>query len=405
MSGLCRRTSFVLSVVFVVMVCLSCTQSTAAPGGPVLDPDRELSGIGFRQRRAAAMNPEDPRVLEWLKRVQDNATPDKLLLSSTEGDDEAQTFNNALAAMAFIIKGERERAERILGFYARATAKENVDSTLQNFFLRGEARGFYQHVSLRTYHDGQRTSDRWIGDMAWLLLAYTYYEKEYHSDRYAVVSALLKDLLKSYYIDAPGGGYIRHGWRKGDTYLHEPGGHHEGNIDCYAVMKVCGEDTLAKRIRGWIDRALDPLTDLPLDLYTWRVLAYGRDSAALLNVAEYDLRYRKTLQLHDKRVVGFYHGADIQQQNIWVDGTGHMACAFLTCGDKQRGYFYANQLDSMLIEGSVYSGGTRTLPYTANKSGGYAWTDPTKGFTSCAAWYILAKNGFNPLRLEKCTDH
>jgi hypothetical protein len=32
-------------------------------------------------------------------------------------NNEAQTFNNALVAMAFLVKGERDRAERILDFY------------------------------------------------------------------------------------------------------------------------------------------------------------------------------------------------------------------------------------------------------------------------------------------------
>jgi hypothetical protein len=144
---------------------------------------------------------------------------------------------------------------------------------------------------------------------------------------------------------------------------------------------------------------LNNAVDLPLDNYTWRVLAFGKGHSELLNIPEYDFRYRKILTVRGRRVMGFYHGPDIEQDNIWVDGVGHMAAAYLTCDFRERGYFYANQLDSLLLVQTLYGRQVRALPYTANRSGGYTWVDTTKGFTSCAAWYILAKNGVNPLRL------
>ena len=100
--------------------------------------------------------------------------------------------------------------------------------------------------------------------------------------------------------------------------------------------------------------------------------------------------------INEKDVMGFYHGPDIDIDNIWVDGTGHIACAYLSFGEKERGYFYANQLDNLIIERIINMRTTHSLPYTANKTSGYDWVDTTKGFISCAAWYIFAKNEFNP---------
>ncbi len=374
--------------------------------GPVLDPDRELPGIGFKQRRDAELIPEDPLVLEWLKQMQDLSSPGRAILASSE-DNQAQTFNNSLVAMAFILKGERERAERILDFFANATAKDNPCPTIQNFFYKGEARGFFQWVELNTkngipafHHTG--TSDRWMGDMAWMLTAYKYYEKTYNSDRYKEIAEFLKDLLISWYKDADDGigGYVRHGWIKGDTKLHEGFGHPEGNIDCYAVFKLCGEDEYADKIKIWLDRVLKG-NNLPLDLYTWRVLAFGKDYAALLDIPEYDLRYRKTVTFNGKQAMGFFSSADINVNNVWLDGTGHIACAFITLGDRERGYFYANQLDAFLIDRDREGVHTRTLPYTANTEGNYGGFRQDKGFISVAAWYIFAKNKFNPLTLEQ----
>lgn len=375
--------------------------------GPVLDPDRELPGIGFKQRRDAELAPEDPLVLEWLKQIQDVSSPDKQLLPSAE-DNQAHTFNNSLVAMAFILKGEKERAERILDFYAGATVKDNSCPAIQNFFYKGETRGFFQYVELNTTRNGipayhnPGNSDRWMGDLAWLLLAYKYYEKTYNSDRYKEITELLKNLLISWYKDADDGpgGYVQHGWRSGDKKLHENYGHPEGNIDCYAVFKLCGEDEYADKIKIWLDRVLKG-DNLPLDLYTWRVLAFGKDYAYLLNIPEYDLRYRKTVTFNGKQAMGFFDHADINVNNVWLDGTGHIACAFITLGDKERGYFYANQMDAFLIDRPVKGIEARSLPYTANKEGDYKSIRQDIGVVSVAAWYIFAKNKFNPLTLEQ----
>ncbi|MCX5678814.1 MAG: hypothetical protein NTY76_06880 [Candidatus Omnitrophica bacterium] len=379
-------------------------EASFAPGGPVLDPDRDLPGIGFKERRAAALAQEDPLVLEYLKQIQDKSSPDKILVPSME-DNMAQTFNNSVVAMAFILKGERERAERILDFYANATRINNDDISLQNFFYKGQARGFYQFVALndtpgtRAYHN-PGPADRWIGDMAWLLIAYKCYEREYHSDRYATIIKLIKDLLVFFYKDEGSGGYIQHGWRDGDKKLHESYGHPEANIDCYAAFKLCGEDLYADKLKIWIDENVKG-DNLALDNYTWRVLGMGAEYKDFLNIPEYDLRYRKILDYKSGRIMGFFHGPDIEVNNIWVDGTGHMACAFMAFGEPERGYFYANQLDVLLFDKRIAGKSTRTLAYTLNKTGGYDWVDTAKGFASCCAWYIFAKNRFNPMTLEK----
>ena len=394
-------------------------KSSFPPAGPVLDPNRELPGFGFEQRRHEQMQPEDKLVLEYLKQLQDNGSKEKQLLPSMDLTDiEAQTFNNSLVAMAFILDGERERAERILDFYADATDRSNTDPTLQNFYYNGEARGFFQWVAIRDcdgptdgelhsgyckakawHHTGK--ADRWMGDMAWLMFAYKFYEKEYDSRRYDEIMSLIKNLLLSWYKDDPaGGGYIQSGWRKGDTRLHEETGHHEGNIDCYALFKLTGDLQIAEKIKQWLDIQLKDRANLPLDLYTWRVLAFG-DHAELLNIPDYDFRYRKILDVNGRKAMGFYNCPDIDVNNVWLDGTGHIVCAYLAYGDKTRGYFYADQMDNFMINRTINGINTHALPYTANQSGGYKWVRPDRGFISTCAWYIIAKNKFNPMNLRR----
>jgi hypothetical protein len=367
------------------------------------DNDSTLTGFGFKQRRDSLMTPEDPLVLKYLEVIQDISSSSGDLLPAQE-DDQAQTFNNSLVAIAYIVKDERERAERILDYYLNATDTSNNDIQLQNFYYKGEARGFYQWVSLSTRRAPSGTVDRWIGDMAWLLIACKNYELKYDSDRYDKLVKIIKDLMLSFYKEAPKGGYIQSGWRKGDTYLHENTGHHEGNIDCYVALKLCGENFYAQKIKQWLINELGGKTGLPLDLYTWRTLAFGKNYTGLLNIPEYDFRYRKIIPINGSAVMGFYHGPDITVNNFWNDGTGHIACAYLAFGDTTRGYFYSNQLDHLIIPRIIDGDTTHTIPYTFNKTGGYDWVDPNKGFVSCAAWYILSKNSYNPYLSGNFTD-
>ncbi len=400
-------------------ICFAVVVCDFVVAAPILDPNREMPGIGFAQRRSETMIPEDKLVLEYLKQVQDAGSKEKQLLPSQGIEDiEAQTFNNSLVAMAFILDGEKERAERIFDFYAKATDKNNTDQTLQNYYYNGEPRGFFQWVAIRDcngpsagelhsgnvsakayHHTG--TANRWMGDMVWLLYAYKFYAKEYKSSKYDEIISLLRNHIVSAYIEVPGsGGYIASGWSKGDTKFNDDTGHHEGNIDCYAVLRLTGDLELAGKVKQWVESQIGGKDDLPLDLYTWRTLSYG-ENADLLNIPDYDLRFRKTVTVNGKKVMGFYHCPAENINNIWLDGTGHIACAYLAYGDKHRGYFYANQLDAFLIDKTINGVKTRTLPYTANKTGCYEWVQPDKGFISVCAWYIMAKHKFNPMTLER----
>jgi len=383
-----------ISQCILFVLCIVAVQSCKKKANNTQPP---LSSDDFVHRTSNLETPENPLVIEYLKQLQGSSA----LIPSVEGENIAQTFNNSLAAFAFILKTERQRAERILDFYANATDINNTDIRKQNFFYNGQARGFYQSCTITSLRDESGNADRWMGDMAWLLLAYKFYEKEYYSGKYSGIITLIKNLLTSYYKPAVAGGYIQSGWRQGDSYLHEPNGHHEGNIDAYAVLRLCGvgADTVLN-IKNWIEKELTNgmnNQNLPLDLYCWRTLAFGSSHAYLLDIPENDTRYRKELMFNGKKVTGLYSGPDAAINNIWIDGTGHIVCAFNKYGDKQKNIFYSNRLSDMLITNIINGVNTKTLPYSTNSSGDYGWVDPAKGFVSSAAWYIIAKNKFNPL--------
>ena len=372
---------------------------------PTIDPNSELAGIGFAQRRAVNINPENPLVLKYLEELQDYSTTAGKIVPTYAGGAQIQTFNNCLTALAFLVRNEKERTERILDFYQNATDSMNTDSLKQNFFYKGVARGFYQECDIHTLK-AIGAKNRWIGDMAWLLVTCKNYEKKYDSNRYNYLIQIIKELFLSFYKEASVGGYIQHGWENGDAKLHENFGHPEGNIDCYVALKLCGENFYAHQIKIWIDSQLSGNTALPLDLYTWRVLAFGAlgdTYTTLLNIPEYDFRYRKIININGTDVMGMYSSPDLTIQNFWNDGTGHISCAFQAFGDRQRGYFYANQLDPLLVEQSFGTVTTSGIPYTLNTQG-YQGVDPKVAVVSSSAWYILAKSGYNPFLSENFKD-
>jgi hypothetical protein len=366
--------------------------------GYEMDPDSVLPGIGFSQRRSSSMNSEDVLVYKYLKLLQEQS-PNKSTLGSYNGDNSYHTFDNSLAAMAFIAKSDSVRAGKILDFYAERTDTNNTDIALQNFFYRPsvhepvEARGYYQRVYFDT-DKAMQSNDRWVGDMVWLAMAYRQYLAKFcYKEDYQYVITLIEDLLRSYY--KPVGndkGYIQSGWRNSDSKLHDTAGHEEGNIDCYAFFKPI-DDTFALYIKNWIDDTLQGRSGLPLDLYSWRVLAYGKGAEKLLNIPEYDFRYRKEL---GDSICGFLTGYS-EFRNIWPDGTAHMASAYLNYGDSLRGYFYANQLDKLIIADTINGTEVHSIPYFVRNIGGHCGIDVTKGSLSAAAWYILVKNKINPL--------
>jgi len=213
--------------------------------------------------------------------------------------------------------------------------------------------------------------------------------------------ALLEELLISWYNPAKVGGYLGHGWVDGDSKLHENFGHPEGNIDAYKMMQLCEEKKIAPEIKKWLDNELGDRSGMPLDLYTWRVMAFGRGAKKVLAYPDTDLRYLKTIEFNGKKVKGVWHSAAEDINNIWVDGVGHMACAYYEAGDSKKAFFYANQMDNMLVDREIKGVKCKGIPYALNKAGGFEWIKEDKGFASCAAWYIFAKNQFNPMNQKK----
>jgi hypothetical protein len=357
-------------------------------------------------KKETAMIKKQQQLLEWMKVNQDTSSPAKKLLADSLGLNVSQTFNNALAALAFTCVGEKDRAARVLDYYQQAMNRDNADPKLQRFYVNGEARGFFQNAWLNAEGDNPKDgamadSDRWMGDMCWLCFACFQFENRFASDQFGELKTGLLDLINSWYIPEGDGGYIGSGWRKGDDHLHEAGGHHEGNIDAYALMMMNGQPDRAAAIEAWLMPVFEgPNKDsLPFDLYTWRVQAFAPRFADALKVVEEVPGFKKTVEFNGKEITGFTAFRN-DDQNIWSDGLGHISCAYAALGSSEKASQWTEQMSRLMIDipfrGEVYKG----IPYTARNTPGYEWVDTSKGFLSCAAWFVMAAEQFNPMQVR-----
>jgi hypothetical protein len=356
-------------------------------------------------RTAQSALPLDTLVIKWMERIQDNILTGGKLLAAME-DNNLQTYTNALSAMAFILVNKPERAERILSFYDTLMDSSRHSTKWPSFYKDGKPAGLFQSLIYRQSDSAyvsdtwDTTNDRWTGDMAWLLLAYRYYQSFYSTARYTMAVSRLSGLLTSLYKTDPasGGGFIQIGWQDNDTRFDSTG-HVEGNIDCYAALRISGETSASANIKNWLSSKWGNGLDHPLDEYTWRVLAFGPDSIDLALFPENDYRFwKEQIDFNGKKVDGVYCYPLLLVDNIFIEGSAHLACAYYMSGNETRANYYSNLLDQFIME----KDGVKYLPYVANGSNSdFAWVDLQKGMASTAAWYVIAKSGLNPMRFDQ----
>jgi hypothetical protein len=356
--------------------------------------------LDYNARTAPSANQLDTLVIKWLEQIQDGISTGGKLLPAME-DNNLQTYTNALSAMTFIVAKKPERAERILSFYDALMDSSIHNSKYPSFYKNGKAAGLFQSLEYRqsdsTYIGN---SDRWIGDMAWLLLAYKCYQKYCDSSKYTTAITNLKNLLLEFYKSdsQSGGGFIKIGWQKNDSFFDSTG-HIEGNIDCYAALKLCGENETAIKIKKWLDSKWGNGFDHPLDEYTWRVLSFGADSINSIRIPESDYRFWKlNIDFNGKKVDGIYSYPLLCVDNIFIEGVAHLACSYYMSGNIPRANYYSNLLDQFILPKDAI----KYLPYVANNSNSdFSWVNINKGMASTAAWYIFAKSKFNPMLIEQ----
>ena len=316
------------------------------------------------------------------------------LVESVENGNSVSLYDNALAAMVFMLNDENARAEKIFDFF-----NTQIDAELKN-----GVGGFSQ---FRT-KNGTPNNHRWMGDNAWLLIALNNYKARTGNTQYDPLALEIKDWLISLQ-DTDGGLFA--GYNTDGSLMNFKVT--EGMIDAFNAidgytsfhqnlliyLKNDRWSTNDKNLLSW---PTNPPYLYAMDLHSWGYMIFNDYPVTALSTAQRYLN-TQTADVSGQTVTGYCFDDD--KDVVWLEGTGQMALAFdLANNIKERDYYLA-EMEKILIQSSLH---TRTagFPYASNKGTTYGdallWDGASdKIAVSGGAWYLFAKEGFNPFAVGR----
>jgi len=360
---------------------------------------------------------------DWIKNRQDLRGG---LVLSYEGDSSLDkvcfTYDQALAAIVFLISGDKPKAEKVLDFYLD---RVNKGQDIYNaYFTQGDA---FENI----LHSGPN---------AWLGLAALCYTKETGEKKYLPIAKKMASFLLAM-MDSEGG-------IKGGPDL--PWYSTEHNLDASAFFKLFYEVTgerkylnAAESVKAWVARYSytdhGPLvkrgkgdSTIATDTYAWSIIAFGpedllslkMDPESILKFAvehcEVGVKFKRTKG--EVKLRGFDFGKVKNASRggiISGEWTSQMILAFEVMADyfkdknpnkskeySEKALFYFNELQKMLITSPSRAGREDPcLPYASSPSvdTGHGWRTPKgsrTGSLASTAYFLLAYYGYNPLKGE-----
>ena len=332
-------------------------------------------------------------------------------------------YDNALATLALIGCGERERAERIgrAILWAQANDRFWKDGRLRNAYAAGAASA--TPVKLSGWWDKQQNrwlEDRYqvgsdVGNQAWAMLALLALDRPGAETPFRIGAVRIAEWIVQWRDMRGAGGFT------GGAIGHEPSPEPRGwkstehNTDLAAAFALLGERTgetkwrdLAGKAQHFVeamwkadcacfaagtgDDGVTTNPTLSLDAQIWPLTALP-DAA----------RFGAALATADKRLSaqgGYAYGED--RDGIWTEGTAQVALFQEKLGNKDKSRALIAVIESQRSpEGGYFATSAQALPT------GYGLeSDPSKPrlyfrlpHLGAAAWAALAERGFDPFSL------
>lgn len=315
------------------------------------------------------------------------------LLESSENGNVVSLYDNALAALVFIMQEDYAKAERIFDFF-----NGRVQSELNN-----GVGGFSQFRD----RNGVPSGNRWMGDNAWLLIAINNYKEKTSNSTYDNLASEITQWLKNLQ-DSDGGLYA--GYDSNNQLLNYKVT--EGNIDAFNAID--GYDVFHSRLLNFLesdrwdsqDKNLvawpgNPAYLYALDCHSWSYCIFPQYPISSLTTADRFLNTQTAT--NGQQVTGYCFDED--KDTVWPEGTAQMALAFDLAGMNTEKEYYLRELEKVLTISTTYNFAAG-FPYATNP-GTYYGTDvlwngaDTEIAISGGAWYLFATFGFNPFEVGR----
>ena len=336
-------------------------------------PDASAVDYGFASRSAA----------KWLAgRVhRDTGFVD----SYADAEDVCYTYDQSLAAIAFLARNDAARAKTVLDALRK---------------LQQEDGSWYTAYRCGTL--AAHETARHVGPALWVALAAREYAaKTRDARRYAAMAERAADWALTF---QRGDGGIDGGRDFDGSVLTWASTEH--NIDAYPVLRWLGRDAEAARVKAflddhaWDDRegyfrgGRDDPRD-PLDVNAWGVAALGGSGTHLYSRAvDYaGAHHRATISRKSGRRTTAVDGFDFDsnRDDVWLEGTAQMALAYAILGRTA-------DADHFLAQIVKAQGGDGGVPYSLLGTHNGYWTMSKDASVAATAWLVIAAEGRNPLR-------
>lgn len=354
--------------------------------------------------------------------------------------NQAYTYDNALAMLAFLAGGTNENIKRarIIGDalqFCQTNDRYFTDGRLRNAYSSGDiishstrkARlpGWYDVDSAKWFEDEYQVGT-YTGEMAWIIIAWLTYDHITGTERYRNSAISLAQWIKENCYDTTGipgytGGFL--GWEP--IQLRERWKSTEQNVDVYAAFmrlyqvtrNVIWEERANKALafaksmwdstsnHFWSGTTVSDSINYfsPLDAQTFALLStrdvnrYGMAITWVENNCRVD-----TLNFQ-----GFHFST--VRDGIWWEGTGQMCLAFQVKGESAKSDTFLNRLRrwQVLAPNANGKGIVATCPdsiWTGIIREWGKWFYYDRLHVGATAWYIFAERNYNPFRHEPTTE-
>ena len=341
----------------------------------------------------------------------------------------AFSYDNALAAMAFLSAGRREEAEEILDAFVYAAETDRYrPGRVRNAYASadiisfpgwdGAARlpGWYDPEKAQWLEDRYQTGSN-VGNTSYVALALLQYDALYGSEKYLETARRLMDWVTENCRDgAPGFTAGYDGWPEAGeeaTYVFTYKSI-EHNIDAYAAFRQLyartggqqyadAAESAAELIRSLYDgqRNLfctgtgdDGMTPSPenivLDAQVWACMALGEA------FAPYEEALRAVEEMKQPEG-GYPFCAANANGGWWAEGTAYTALMYRLRGEDGPAEDALKALETIQLETGLFPAATvPNLSTGFELFDGSPWEYGDAPHIAPTAWFVMAVNGFNP---------
>ncbi len=290
------------------------------------------------------------------------------------------TYDQAVAVIAFCIHGDYARAKTVL-------------STLQK--LQNSSGSWYDAYYSKSLAVNDKNQE--VGPNMWVSMAVASYD--HFTADHSFDAMAQKNISWCLQFQQSDGG-LNGGISSSNTVLTWASTEH--NEDSYAVLTYFGDTTAAANVKSFLDNVVWNATDgrfdtgrgdtsVHTDVNAWGVLALGASGTHNYSLGlNYNESCCESLQSNRRAsVTGFDFDGDTN--DVWLEGTGQNAEAWLVAGNSSNWNYFTGQI--ILDQDS-----TGGIQYSMEGTNNGYFTMSTANCISSTGWLIISVAQYNPFQ-------